>query len=701
MRRFAGLLVVLGAVSFAGIPEASAECGLGRKCLDQPAVQAVRDEIRTLCDCSGADKPKTYKKCAKSLVKAAVAGGVLPKGCKRGVMKCEAKSICGRSGAVACCATKRNGKVKARIAKSPEKCRGEVCIGHNSAGDACSPDGSCAPLVRPFRNVQQVFSESCSLPTCHSAAARQGDLVLDDEELSFASLVNEDATHEDAPPGTKRVVPGDSANSFLIQKLRGTGVGDAMPQNLPALPDAIIGMIAGWIDRGAPTTADECAPIEVETSTAVAGEYTVVSAPHNTSGATVCDDRPIITGNYEWEPEAPLPAPAPSEGVQLYSPPRPVLSGTEWETCFAVKLDTAKIKADMGLASNEPLVIKDQLYRMHEGSHHLLVYNYFGSDPDGFPEGYFPCVAANCVNDGDCPDDNGSRIIPIGGTQVAGTRYEVTYPGGVGIPILGPLVILNLHYTNPFQPAQDIYGESWVNFDFYKSGEYKVQLDGVFAINSSFVVEPFETVTTHRIWQPRGLLLGLPKDAAVFQLFGHMHLRGRRFIIDRVSGGQCSAAGASCTSNGDCSGRQSCIDGTCQQLCGRDDDCPGAQTCVLGPDASDVKIYDTRSWDNAPVTDYPPPYLRVDKDEGLRWTCVHSNGILGENDEEILPPKRCHEGCRACGWDDADGKCHFRDGRVFDEGVPMPLVFGVLADDDMCNMFGYYLPADRLDDIGP
>lgn len=694
---------MLGPLLLWAVFPAMADCGLGKRCTDDEAVDLVRTEIRTLCDCTGAAKPKVYKKCAKSVVKEAIRDDRLPKACKRGVMKCESKSICGREGAVACCLTKRNGKVKATIAKSTEKCRGEVCIGHTSAGDACTDEGQCAPLIRPFRNVQQVFSESCALPSCHSATTggRQGDLVLDEEELSYASLVDVDAAHPDAPPGLKRVAPGDSANSLLIQKLRGTGVGDAMPQNLPSLPDAIIGMIANWIDRGAPTTDEECQPIDVSESAETAGDFTVVTGRHSTSGQTVCDDRPIITGNYKWEPEPPLPAPAPDEGIQFYAPQRPVAPGTEWETCLAVKLDLAKIRADMGLGAHEPVVVKHQTYRMHEGSHHLLVYSYFGDHPDDFPEGYFPCVAANCVNPGDCPEDNGSRIIPIGGTQVAGTRYEVSYPGGVGVPLLGPVVILNLHYTNPFQPAQDIYGEGWINFDFYHHGEYKVQLDGVFAINSSFVVEPFETVTTHRIWQPRNLLLGTPEDAAVFQLFGHMHLRGRRFTIDRVSGGQCSGAGAACTSNGDCSGRQRCIDGTCQELCGRDDDCSGDQTCVLGPDASDVKIYDTRYWDNAPVTDYPPPYLRVDKDEGLRWTCVHTNGILGDGGEEILPPKRCGEGCRACGWQDADRKCHFRDGRVFDEGEPMPLVFGVLADDDMCNMFGYFVPADRLGDIGP
>ena len=34
--------------------------------------------------------------------------------------------------------------------------------------------------------------------------------------------------------------------------------------------------------------------------------------------------------------------------------------------------------------------------------------------------------------------------------------------------------------------------------------------------------------------------------------------------------------------------------------------------------------------------------------------------------------------------------------RVFAEGDPMPLVFGLLADDDMCNMFGYFINGEDL-----
>jgi hypothetical protein len=34
--------------------------------------------------------------------------------------------------------------------------------------------------------------------------------------------------------------------------------------------------------------------------------------------------------------------------------------------------------------------------------------------------------------------------------------------------------------------------------------------------------------------------------------------------------------------------------------------------------------------------------------------------------------------------------------RVYPLGEPMPVIFGELADDDMCNMFGYYIHQEDL-----
>jgi hypothetical protein len=158
--------------------------------------------------------------------------------------------------------------------------------------------------------------------------------------------------------------------------------------------------------------------------------------------------------------------------------------------------------------------------------------------------------------------------------------------------------------------------------------------------------------------------------------------------------------------------------------------------------AEDTTIYYTTEWDAAPILDFARPYFPVNRDQGLRWTCTHVNGIPGD---PAYPPKRCEEGCEVCGWDPPSRTCRFcktlaqpslywkvdahschkRDGscsdgvcrnnetptceddrdcdtpvpdtpRVYAEGDPMPLAFGLLADDDMCNMFGYFINGEDL-----
>jgi hypothetical protein len=580
----------------------------------------------------------------------------------------------------------------------------ELIVGVKSALNGCPINLQ----AKTFRSVQQIFSQSCAFSTCHSPIARQGGLVLSSEQISWSSLVDVDPQHPEAMAmGLKRVASGDPENSFLIRKLRAMGPGDSMPQAGGLLSDEIIDVIEAWIERGAHDTLEECEALGEETAFEGGGA-------HAGEAQTVCDAEPIDPGDFEWVPEPALPVPAPSEGIQLYVPPLEVPPGSEWEKCYAFRVDWAQAGRDVGI--NGFPTIAWQEYRMHEGSHHLLMYTYFGEHTEwDWPEGAFDCSAGNCRNPGicdgqtctsgrvgescttnadcgECPPD-GRQILPIGGTQVAGTRYQVLYPQGVGIPVLNPkaVVIANLHYTNPFQPPQPIYSEAWLNLYWHQPGEFKALLDGIFAIGfNDLVVEPYETRIMDTIWQPRGLITGRA-DAAVFQLFGHMHKRGTRFQIDLVSGGACSVNGNICARDSDCRCRPA--QGNCTQ----------GQTCILGPDYEDTTIYRTNSWDNAPVVDYPKPYLYVPKDSGLRWTCEHVNGVEGD---PTRPPKTCHDGCTVCGWDPDTRTCQFARGvqlgfhdevKVYQEGEPMPLAFGELADDDMCNMFGYFIPADLLD----
>ena len=632
-------IIALAAVVLAGgsatPARASDDCTTPR-CQNPAEIAAAQRAVAEQCDCAGAARPDRYMKCVKRVVGDALSAGTLARTCKGAVIKCEAKIGCGKG-------------------------------------------------IRPFRTVQQIFTQSCALPSCHSGVARQGGLVLDEEGVSYRSLVNRPSA---VANGETLVVPGDPDASYLLKKLEGTAaVGVQMPQGGRPLSKGTIKLIEKWIARGARSTEEECTPAD---------------SPGKRRGRKTCNDRPLRAGSFAWKPEPPLATPA-SEGetgIQLYTPPLDVPAGKEWEKCYAFKaVDWPGLASQLGYAPGALPVVKRQTYRMHEGSHHLLLYAYFGQYPERWADGYFDCFAGQCdaSNPNDCPPDAGGVTIPIGGTQVAGTRYEVQYPTGVGIPALTPntVIIANLHYTNPFQPQQPIYGESWLNLYFYKPNEYKVLLDGIFAVNAGdLFVEPFTSRTISRIWKPRDFLTGAPVDASVFQLFGHMHKRGTLFQIDYLRDGKCSADGALCGRDGDCA----CSPG--QRAC------QAGQTCVRGPASRDETIYYTTSWDQAPVVDYQKPYLKVGKDEGLRWTCTHVNGVAGD---DTRPPKKCHEGCVSCGWDPDTRTCVFSGGpsrgyvdvpRVYALGDPMPIVFGELADDDMCNMFGYFIETAALDANG-
>ncbi len=632
----ASAFVLTAASAFA----ADGDCTTAR-CQNPTAIAAVRATIAAECDCAGATSGPAYMKCVKRVVKQALSDGTLSRVCKGAVTHCEAAVGCG--------------------------------IG-----------------IRPFRTVQQIFGQSCALPSCHSPLARQGGLVLDTEDVSYTSLINRPATNAQvAGSGMSLVVPGDPKASFLIQKLKGTAPGDRMPQSGEPLSKGTIKLIEKWIKRGALPTDQECPPADSPT------------AKSKKKGRKSCNDRPLRAGTYVWQPQPALPTPEAEGrmGFQMYTPPRDIAPGTEWERCYAFKnIDWLGMAAKAGYLPNRTPIIKAQTYRMHPGSHHLLLYAYYGPNAKDWADGYFPCNAGQCESDNpnDCPKDTGTFMLPIGGTQVAGTRYEVNYPEGVGVPVLSNdmVLIANLHYTNPFQPPQPIYGEAWLNIYFAAPDETKAILNGIFAINyGDLFVEPYQTRTISRVWNPRSLIGGAPVNADVFQLFGHMHKRGTEFQIDVLRGGHCSDTPAS----------------GIPRACGRDDDCrcyPGArncvpdQTCILPPGSEDSTIYYTKAWDRAPVMDFQKPYLVVNKDQGLRWTCTHTNGVEGD---PLHPPKKCTPGCEACGWDDATRTCIFQRGvqqgfqstlHTYQEGEPMPVVFGELADDDMCNMFGYFVIAE-------
>jgi hypothetical protein len=100
--------------------------------------------------------------------------------------------------------------------------------------------------------VSQVFELSCVDAGCHGSNDRAAGLDLQASSLEL-ELFGKEAALCDAEV---RVVPGDAASSYLMDKLRGTGCGAQMPIGAP-LPNETIDCIAAWIDGLDPAGACE------------------------------------------------------------------------------------------------------------------------------------------------------------------------------------------------------------------------------------------------------------------------------------------------------------------------------------------------------------------------------------------------------------------------------------------------------------
>ncbi|HJQ82861.1 MAG TPA: hypothetical protein VKA21_02210 [Candidatus Binatia bacterium] len=134
---------------------------------DPAAVAGVRASIAQNCDCAGAENHGAYVSCATGVVSDAIAGGNLRAECRGNVVRCAARSTCGRPGFVTCCRTTAKGKTKCSTKSSAAACRapkgGSACATENgSCCDACG-EGSC-PDNAGF--VTAATPPPCSRPTC-------------------------------------------------------------------------------------------------------------------------------------------------------------------------------------------------------------------------------------------------------------------------------------------------------------------------------------------------------------------------------------------------------------------------------------------------------------------------------------------------------------------------------------------------------
>ena len=94
-----------------------------------------------------------------------------------------------------------------------------------------------------------IFDRRC-VTDCHEATDPGEGLTLT-RDRSFGALVYQRSRQS---PLRYRVLPGDQAASYLVNKIDGVSdyVGDRMPKGAPRLPQTEIDQVRTWVTRGAP-----------------------------------------------------------------------------------------------------------------------------------------------------------------------------------------------------------------------------------------------------------------------------------------------------------------------------------------------------------------------------------------------------------------------------------------------------------------
>lgn len=112
---------------------------------DRDAVAAIRALGEERCNCADATSIGSYKRCVAGVANEQVLAGNLPSYCRLVVIRCAARSICGRRSAlsVTCCRINHRGIRRCRVVGHPGLCRtpagGIGCVtSAQSCCDACA-----------------------------------------------------------------------------------------------------------------------------------------------------------------------------------------------------------------------------------------------------------------------------------------------------------------------------------------------------------------------------------------------------------------------------------------------------------------------------------------------------------------------------------------------------------------------------------
>lgn len=88
---------------------------------DDPSLEPLRDEIVAACQCTSAASHGAFLRCARDYLKQ-VSDFRLLTFCRRTALKCLARSVCGKAGAVTCCQTNAHGLRRCTVKPDAAHC---------------------------------------------------------------------------------------------------------------------------------------------------------------------------------------------------------------------------------------------------------------------------------------------------------------------------------------------------------------------------------------------------------------------------------------------------------------------------------------------------------------------------------------------------------------------------------------------------
>jgi hypothetical protein len=110
----------------------------------------------------------------------------------------------------------------------------------------------CSGTAVSFASViQPILTTNCTASGCHAGNMPKEGLDLSSGK-AYGALVG--VASSQCNNGLKRVLPGDPAKSYLVDKLLGTNLcsGSQMPKAGTSIPAKDLEAITNWICNGAP-----------------------------------------------------------------------------------------------------------------------------------------------------------------------------------------------------------------------------------------------------------------------------------------------------------------------------------------------------------------------------------------------------------------------------------------------------------------